>query len=43
MSIEHCPTDKMWADMLAKPLSGKLYMVIRGELMNVKMDYNDEI
>ncbi len=23
MSIEHCPTDKMWADMLTEVLSGK--------------------
>ncbi len=42
LSIKHCPTDKMWADVLIKPLSGKPYRVMQRELMNVDVDYNDE-
>ena len=32
----------MWADVTTKPLSGKPYRVMRGELMNVDVGYNDE-
>ncbi len=32
----------MWAGVLTKPLSGKTYRVMRGELMNIDVDYDDE-
>ena len=41
LSIEHCSTDKMWADVLIKPLSGNPYRVMHREIMNVDVDYNN--
>ena len=43
LSVEYCPTEEMWADVLTKPLQGKNYRVMRSKLMNCEEDYVDPI
>ena len=33
----------MWTDALEKPEQGKVFRELRGDLMNVGVDYNDNI
>jgi len=33
ISVHHCPTDKMLADYMSKPLQGKLFTLFRNVLM----------
>ena len=42
LSIEHMPTDQMWADINTKPLQGKGFRAMRAQLMNVPELYDDE-
>ena len=42
LSVEYCPTEEMWADVLTKPLQGRAYRVMRSKLMNCPVDYVDE-
>jgi hypothetical protein len=42
LEIEHKGTGEMWSDMLTKPLQGHLWCVMRSNLMNVPVDYDDE-
>ena len=36
-----CLTEKMWADIMTKPLQGTGFRVMRAELMNCDLNYKD--
>jgi len=36
-----CPTEEMWADVMTKPLQGTAFRVMRAELMNCDIIYED--
>ena len=42
LEIEHKGTGEMWSDMLIKPLQGHLWYVMKSNLMNVPVDYDDK-
>ncbi len=35
----NCPAEGVWADILTKPLQGKVFRVMRSKLMNCDRDY----
>ena len=35
------PTEEMWADIMTKPLQGTAFRVMRAELMNFPVNYED--
>jgi hypothetical protein len=39
--VVHCPTEKMWADVLTKQLQGKAFRVMQSKLMNCSEEYKD--
>jgi len=39
--VVDCPTKEMWADIMTKPLLGTAFRVIRAELMNCDVNYED--
>ena len=39
--IIDCPAEKMWADIMTKPLQGTAFRVMRAELMNCPVNYED--
>ncbi|KAL7461201.1 hypothetical protein ACHAXS_001624, partial [Conticribra weissflogii] len=39
--VKYCPKDKMWADVLTKPLQGAEFKKFRAKLMNVPEEYDD--
>jgi len=41
IKVIDCPTEKMWADMMTKPLQGTAFRVMRAELMNFDINYED--
>ena len=41
LEVEHCPTERMWADVLNKPKQGKVFREFRAALMNCPVDYVD--
>ena len=41
MTVEYCPTDEMWADILTKPLQGDPFQKMRSMLMNMPEHYVD--
>ena len=44
IEIEHCPTDKMLADYLTKPLQGSKFIMFRDMILGITpIDFNDEI
>ena len=43
VEIQYCPTEMMWADVLNKPKQGKGFRLDRSHLMNVPVDYDDEV
>eukprot|EP00804_Cyclotella_cryptica_P002560 CCRYP_010401-RA/>CCRYP_010401-RA protein AED:0.15 eAED:0.13 QI:0/0/0/0.5/1/1/8/0/1350 len=43
LEVQHMPTDKMWSDILTKPKQGKVFREMRGKLMNVPEEYDDEV
>ena len=43
VSLKYCPTDKMWADILTKPMQGKAFRKMRAKLMNYAVDYTDDM
>ena len=43
VEVEYCPTEMMWADVLNKPKQGKGFRLDRSHLMNVPVDYDDEV
>ncbi len=36
-----CPAEEMWADVMTKPLQGMVFRVMRAELMNCPINYED--
>ena len=43
VDIEHCPTEIMGADVLNKPKGGQHFCLDRSYLMNVDVDYNNDL
>jgi len=43
VTVEWCPTESMWADVLTKPLNGTPYCEQRAVLMNCPVNYKDTI
>ena len=43
IDIQYCPTEKMWADILTKPLQGAAFRTMRRHLQNNPVDYNDNV
>jgi len=43
LEVQYCPTEKMWTDVLNKPEQGAKFRLDRAELMNVPVDYDDEV
>ena len=41
LEVEHCPTERMWANVLNKPKQGKVFLEFRAALMNCPVDYVD--
>ena len=41
VTLQYCPTEQMWADVLTKPLQGAKFCLMRAFLMNCPMDYTD--
>jgi hypothetical protein len=41
IKVFDCPTHKMWADVMTKPLQGMAFKVMRAELMNCPVNYED--
>ena len=43
LEVQYCPTKKMWTDVLNKPEQGAKFRLDRAELMNVPVDYDDDV
>ena len=43
LEVQYCPTKKMWTNVLNKPEQGAKFRLDRAELMNVPVDYNDNV
>ena len=43
LEVRYEPTGTMWSDILTKPKQGKAFRVMRGVLMNIPEDYDDEV
>ena len=43
VEIRHCPTKKMWSDILNKPKTGAAFRKDRAMLMNVPVEYDDHV
>ena len=41
IKVIDCPTEVMWADIMTKPLHGTAFRVMRAELMNCPVNYED--
>jgi hypothetical protein len=41
VKVLDCPTKKMWADIMTKPLQGTAFRVLRAEVMNCDVNYKD--
>jgi hypothetical protein len=41
IKVIDCPTEEMWADVMTKPLQGTAFRVMRAELMNCPVHYED--
>ena len=41
IKVVDCPTEEMWADIMTKPLQGTAFQVMRAELMNCNVNYED--
>ena len=41
MKVLGCPTKEMWADIMTKPLQGAAFRIMRDELMNCDVNYED--
>jgi hypothetical protein len=39
--VNDCRAEKMWADIMTKPLQGTAFRVMRAELMNCPVNYED--
>ena len=43
VEIKYCPTDQMWSEVLNKPKKGNPFKKYRSMLMNVPVEYDDEV
>ncbi len=43
IEIMHAPTEEMWSDVLTKPQQGMLFKKMRAVLMNVDVNYDDDL
>ena len=43
IEFRKCHTKDMWIDVNTKPKQGKPFRIDRSKLMNVPIDYNDEL
>ena len=41
IAVIDCPTKEMWADVMTKPLQGTAFRIMRAELMNCALNYED--
>jgi hypothetical protein len=41
VKVLDCPAKKMWADIMTKPLQGTAFRVMRAEVMNCDVNYED--
>jgi hypothetical protein len=41
MKVVDCPTKEMWADIMTRPLQGTAFQLMRAELMNCNVNYED--
>ena len=41
--VVDCLTEEMWADIMTKPLQGTAFRVMRAELMNCDVNYEDPL
>ena len=41
IKVFNCPTHKMWVHVMTKPLQGMVFKVMRAELMNGPVNYED--
>lgn len=41
IDLQYCPTERMWADVLTKPLQGSKFREMRSILMNCPLDYSE--
>ena len=39
--LAHCPTDQMWTDINTKPKQGAVFRKLRGQVMGIPSDYDD--
>ena len=42
ITLKYCPTERMWVDVLTKPMQGKQFHEIRSMLMNCTIDYSEK-
>jgi hypothetical protein len=42
IDVKFCPTDKMWADILTKPLQGQKFRDVRAFVQNCPQDCNND-
>ncbi len=42
INVKFCPTDKMWADVLTKPLHGQKFRDMQAFMQNCPQDYDDD-
>ena len=43
VDVEYCPAEKMWCDILNKPKQGPSYRLERSHLINVPIEYDDNV
>ena len=43
MDVYYCHTYNIWADVLNNPKQGKVFRYFRGELINLEVDYDNEV
>ena len=43
VDVRYEPTGKMWSDIMTKPEQDKAYRMMRGMLMNIPEDYDDDV
>ena len=43
VKIQYCPTEVMWDDVLNKQNQGKGFRTDRSHLMNIPVEYDDEV
>ena len=41
IDLKYCPTERMWADVLTKPLQGNKFREMHSFLMNCPLDYSE--